>query len=103
MGEFTTGEMIGRYGEPMDDFVEYGYEWQVNPEDPKLFLDVREPQLPYEKCRMPTKARPNRRLLRSSAILEQAKVACAHLSSKAFDLCVDDVVTIGDVGIADTW
>jgi len=105
MGEFHTGEMIGRDGRVMENFDEYGFEWQVNPEDNIIFRDAtRSPQLPYEQCRMPTGARPSRRHLRSNLVLvAQAQEACAHMSGKGLDLCVDDVLTTGDVGLATLW
>jgi len=105
MGEFNTGDMIGRDGRMIDNFDEYGFEWQVTPSDNALFRDTtRAPQLPYEKCRMPTGARPARRHLRSNmALFEQAQEACAHISGKGLDLCVDDVLTTGDLGLASLW
>lgn len=105
MGDYATGQMISRDGVVMDDFISYAFEWQVNPEDPSIFRDLRPPQLPWEACRLPTAARPSR-LLRSTAnnnLWQAAEAACAHLTGKAIDLCIEDVVTIGDVGLAQTW
>uniref|UniRef100_A0A7S3LJI9 VWFD domain-containing protein n=1 Tax=Amphora coffeiformis TaxID=265554 RepID=A0A7S3LJI9_9STRA len=104
MGDFETGNMVSRDGIVMNDFKEYGFEWQVAPTDPKLFVDVRGPQLPFESCRLPTGARPARRRLRADRQLTaQAQVACAHVEGSDFDLCVDDVLQTGDIGLADTW
>ena len=70
--------MVARDGEIMDNFDAYGFEWQVSPEDPQLFLEARSPQLPFEKCRMPTAARPSRRHLRQNAdLFDSASTACA--------------------------
>ena len=52
LGDYSTGAMHGRDGKVMDDYTDYGFEWQVNPEDGQLFMENREPQLPYERCRV---------------------------------------------------
>jgi hypothetical protein len=105
LGDYHTGDMVSRDGQIMTNFEEYGFEWQVNPEDPKLFADSRSPQLPFEQCRMPTASRPARRKLRGSddALLKAATEACAHVNGSDFDLCTDDVMTTGDVGLAAMW
>ena len=105
LGEYQSGAMIDRDGSEMYDFTEFGFEWQVQPTDPIIFLDQREPQLPFESCRMPTGARPARRvLLRGNRVLlKQAEHACAHLSSGDAELCVDDVLMTNDIGIAYNW
>ena len=102
LGEYHTGAMVTRDGRIMSDFNEYGFEWQVRPEDNFIFRDARAPQLPYEMCRMPTAARPSRRL-RNSEMVGEAQEACAHVKGGSFQLCVDDVVTVGDAGIAALW
>ena len=105
MGHYPTGAMLNREGEEMTDFTEFGFEWQVNLEDPVLFRQTRSPQLPFEQCRMPTAARPARRKLRGAdaALFEAAREACAHVSGSDFDLCTDDVMATGDVGLASVW
>lgn len=103
LGEHETGDMISRDGALMSNFDEYGFEWQVDPTDPVLFKDVRSPQLPYEKCRMPTANRPARRQLRASPLSAAATEACAHTSGKALDLCIEDVIITGDLGLAALW
>uniref|UniRef100_A0A6S8IS67 VWFD domain-containing protein n=1 Tax=Amphora coffeiformis TaxID=265554 RepID=A0A6S8IS67_9STRA len=102
LGEYHTGAMITREGGIMSDFKEFGFEWQVRPEDNFIFREARAPQLPYEMCRMPTAARPSRRL-RNSEMVGEAQEACAHVKGGSFQLCVDDVVTVGDSGIATLW
>ena len=100
LGEFPTGDMYSRRGNLMSNFVDYGFEWQVSLDDPHLFRDDRAPQLPYERCRMPTAPRPSRRRLRQNgALLEQAKDACASQRGKNFDLCVNDVM-VTEIGRA---
>ena len=103
LGDYRTGNMLSRDGAVMTDFDQYGFEWQVNPNDAKLFLDARAPQLPYEECRMPTAARPARRRLRTSALFDEAKAACAHVTGSDGDLCIEDVLATGDVGLASFW
>ena len=104
LGDYHSGNMVGRDGRIMDDFEQFAFEWQVNPVvDTRLFLEAREPQLPYEQCRMPTAARPSRRKLRAKndGLFEEAQKACAHASS--VQLCIDDVMMTGDIGFAQTW
>lgn len=110
LGEFSTGDMYNRIGEKVDySFKDHAFEWQVIPDiDGQLFQQAREPQLPYERCRMPEKNRPSKRNLRRAAdekLLRQALEACAkHGGSSNFDLCIDDVVTTGDIGLAlEAW
>ena len=105
LGQFTDGAMVDRHGRVVTNFEEFGFAWQVNPEDPHLFVESRSPQLPFEKCRMPTASRPARRKLRgaNTAFFQEAVKACAHVSGSDFDLCTDDVLATGDVGIAGTW
>ena len=105
LGEYGTGTMISRDGEEFDNFHEFGFEWQVSPEDPQLFREARSPQLPFEVCRLPTAARPGRRNLRASnnVLLDQAELACAHITGSDFNLCVDDVMMTGDLGLVESW
>ena len=105
LGEYKTGDMFGRHGQPMDDFNEYGFEWQVDPsQDPILFEEARSPQLPYEKCRMPSHTfSTHRRLRADKALMEAAEQACASKEGGEVLLCVQDVLMTGDVEMANTW
>ena len=108
LGAYPHGAMISRHGKIMDNFEEFGFEWQVNLEDPVLFSDVRSPQLPYERCRMPSgDARTSRRRLRggddNTQLRMDAEKACAHVTGSNFDLCVSDVVTTEDLELANEW
>eukprot|EP00977_Amphora_coffeiformis_P021773 scaffold9890_cov159-Amphora_coffeaeformis.AAC.4 len=112
LGSYETGSMLDRDGEQVGSLDDLGFEWQVNPSDPSLFTDEprRPPQLPYERCRLPTAARTSREqgrnLLRArnKILLEAAENACAHVPSGSdFQLCVDDVALTGDLGLADLW
>lgn len=49
LGKYGSGDMMGRDGQIMADFVSFGFEWQVQPDDPRLFRASREPQLPFEQ------------------------------------------------------
>jgi hypothetical protein len=106
LGSYPAGDMVSRAGEPMEEFGDFGFEWQVQPnEDPILFSKVRSPQLPLERCYMPTAARPSRRQLRgdNKQLSAAAKSACQNQAGHDFDLCVDDVMMTGDLGLAAEW
>lgn len=105
LGDYENGNMVGRNGQLVPTAEEFGFEWQVRPEEPKLFEDDRSPQLPYERCRMPTAARPQRRKLRGAlaTLHEEALAACASQVDSDFTLCVEDVMATGDLGLASVW
>ena len=105
LGKYPTGEMYNREGEKTDtSFEVHAFEWQVAPDDVKLFREDRAPQLPFETCRMPTAAQSSRRRLRSdTGLLKQAEEACSHVHGNDFQLCVDDVMMTGDIGLAEVW
>ena len=71
-----------------------------------LFLEVKGPQHPYERCRMPDSTNAsiarNRRKLRGMSI-EMAEEACVGIHGEDFDLCVTDVLTTGDRSIAEDY
>ena len=122
LGDYSTGDMIGRYGQMMENFQDMGFEWQVNPEDPQLFVFPREPQLPYERCRLPTVSNEylhsesadtessvsmesRRRHLRAEQpdLYAKAAKACAKAPPDDFDLCLDDVMLTGELDLADEF
>eukprot|EP00977_Amphora_coffeiformis_P009825 scaffold2257_cov169-Amphora_coffeaeformis.AAC.3 len=120
LGTFEGGVMVGRQGQIFDDFNAFGFEWQVDPaQDPILFQERREPQLPHAKCVMRTKqqsgsTRTNtsdgdlpqtqRRQLRdSSDLARKAKQVCHKSQPENFKLCVDDILASGDVELALMW
>lgn len=105
LGEYGTGAMRSRAGNVVGNMEEFAFDWQVNPEkDLQLFPVLREPQLPKEKCRMPTVDAPARRYLRSDiGLYNKAVEACSHKSGAGFELCVEDVVATGEVGLATVW
>lgn len=109
LGEYGTGNMLARNRmDVIEDFIDFGFEWQVNPalDDPVLFTESREPQLPYEKCRMPTGVAQASRRLRAAnrALYDAAVEACsAHNEPENVDLCVNDVLLTGDMELASAW
>lgn len=106
LGAYPHGIMLDRSGKEMSNFVDFGFEWQVGPSDSTLFSDLRAPQLPYERCRVPTQSaqKARRRLLRGDVqLLENAKQACAQTKGGDFHLCVDDVMMTGDLEMAKEW
>eukprot|EP00980_Cylindrotheca_fusiformis_P031200 scaffold25955_cov196-Cylindrotheca_fusiformis.AAC.1 len=79
LGDFKTGKTLARDGiTELDDFYEFGVEWQVLPAEPMLFHDVSEPQFP-KRCLLPEDPRGERRrrLDESTVSEEQAEAACA--------------------------
>ena len=104
LGQYGTGAMLARDGSEMSDFQDFGFEWQVSPADPKIFMDDREPQLPYERCRMPSvSAAARRRKLRGQdrKLYEQAVSACAENQiPENMQSCIDDVMFTGELDLA---
>lgn len=102
MGSFGTGHMLSRSGSFLGDANEFGQEWQVRSDEAMLFQTFQWPQHPQE-CRMPP-TRTTRRRLGDSGISEmQAKVACASVPSNDQDSCIADVLTTGDVSVAEAY
>ena len=103
LGKYGTGELFARDGSIIENFEEFAHSWQVNPEtDPQLFRELRAPQLPNEKCRMPTVEVPSRRNLRANTEeYNEATEACSHKQGRHFDLCVEDVMATGDLELAE--
>jgi hypothetical protein len=105
MGSYS-GVLLARDGVTvMDDMNVFGQEWQVrSEEEPMLFRSAREPQFP-EKCVLPTvqAARTKRRRLGETIARKIAEKACARASDNAFNACVFDVMSVGDVEAAEIW
>ena len=85
----------------------YGQEWQVNNSDQKLFQDMtRRPQFP-ETCSYhadtESSFRGNRRRLSDTpnVSLEVAESACVDMNGAKKKFCIEDVMAVGDVGIAE--
>jgi len=103
LGEHGTGKMIKRDGTEHVDMNDHGLEWQVGEMDAKLFPELREPQLPHAQCNFPVKD-SRRKLRRSGPLFEQAKEACsAPEFIENYDMCVDDVLSAGDLTVLGSW
>lgn len=124
LGRYFDGALVTRAAQDFADlfpasissrgggFADFAMEWQVDPTqgDPLLFTEPRNPQLPFEKCRIPTGPRPVRGLraraaTTGSVTLGQAHKACGKVTTHKIDhdLCVDDVLTTGDLDLAEIW
>jgi hypothetical protein len=98
MGSYPEGTMLGRDGKTsLADLNKFGQEWQVLSSESKLFHLVDGPQHP-SKCDVAGKTVMRRRLARSDISREEAETACsrAAVGEEEFDLCVFDVMAIGD-------
>merc|ERR1711862_1024796 len=95
-----TGKTLGRDGSTaMDDFTEFGDEWQVLPSEPRLFHEFENPQFP-ELCIKPEDPRGERRrrLAESSISIEQAEAACKSLADPlSIKDCVYDILATQDL------
>jgi hypothetical protein len=100
LGDFKTGKTLARDGfTVLDDFSEFGSEWQVLPAEPMLFHDVSQPQFP-QKCIAPEDPRgERRRRLDESSVTElQAEAACASLKDAIERKdCVYDILATQDL------
>lgn len=83
LGDFKTGKTVARDGVTvMDDFYEFGNEWQVLPADGKIFRQIEVPNFP-QRCIEPEDPRGDRRrrLDEVTVTEEQAQKACAALKN----------------------
>lgn len=105
LGDYHSGEALGRDGRLMDDFIEYGLEWQVLEGEPKLFRELGAPQRPESSCIMPIEsATSRRRLLRNKEDAKfYAMAADACSLNEEFDSCMEDVLATGDLDLAGAW
>jgi hypothetical protein len=103
MGSHDGGMMLGRDGATLfSDPDLFGLEWQVRPDEPKLFHSEEGVQYP-ELCAMPTETLSTRRRLEGSINKEQAEFACAHTNAGDRQDCVYDVMATNDVETADLY
>lgn len=101
VGSFQNGKPIDRTGYRITDLDAHTAFWQVNPAhgDPTLFRTTREPQAP-NTCTFPTVTARNRdRHLRADKELYEKAVASCEGKSN-YELCIDDVIYTGEVGLA---
>jgi len=102
LGDFGTGEKVGRDKLPIDDINEFGQEWQVLASEDMLFRNVEGPQAP-QKCTNPAASSQRRRLGESSISEEEAQTACSKVGASDFDLCVFDVLATNDLDIPGSY
>lgn len=95
MGDYYEGKRLSRDGSKViSDDIEFGMEWQVKADEPKLFQVNGE----WEQCRMPSKdASAERRRLGAGISEEAAEAACAKVDHINHDSCVYDVMATGDL------
>jgi hypothetical protein len=88
---------------------EFGQEWQVREDEPKLFHSNEGAVQAPNKCILPvttpaTTQLRRRRLAESGLTMDAIEVACSHLTSPAERKgCVDDVVATQDMDMAAVW
>ena len=111
LGRYPDGKRVGRDGETfIEDVNAFGQEWQVRPEEPKLFHSYDDAWVvpAGQQCAMPdnsaTKQALRRRRLANGIPMEDAEKACAHLEDPSDrQSCVYDVVATQDVDMAGAW
>jgi len=96
LGDFKTGNTLARDGETvLNDFHEFGSEWQVLPSEHIFFHSVSDPQFPM-RCILPEDPRGDRRrrLGEETVSAEEAEAACAKTLSDPLDVkdCVYDIL-----------
>jgi len=106
LGNFKTGKTLARDGfTVIDDFSQFGNEWQVLPFEHMLFHDVEQPQFP-SKCIEPEDPRGDRRrrLGESSVSEAEAEKACASLSDPLDRKdCIYDILATQDLGMVGAY
>jgi len=105
MGSYPKGIMLGRDGKTeITELDKFGQEWQVLSSEQMIFHVVDGPQHPT-KCEAPSKQVLRRRLAESKISRKDAEAACAHIrfTEDEFDLCVFDVMAIGDMNAAGAY
>lgn len=103
VGDYKTGKKLSRdKARSIEDVNEFGMEWQVLPEEKKLFHNVEGPQAP-EKCMVPATTSLRRRLAENDITLEDAENACSRVDPSDFDICVFDVIATNDMELAGAY
>ena len=103
MGTFPNGVKLGRDNMTVyENSDEFGKEWQVQLNEPKLFHEPGSVEHPTQ-CIMPSleqKKERRRRLGESSRISSAAQAACRGVDPKFLDECIFDVAVTNDVAMA---
>lgn len=103
LGDFKTGKTLARDGvTELQDWNEFGNEWQITPTDVMLFHSTEEPQFP-EMYIVPEDPRGDccRRLSELNVTMEQAEKAFSGLNDP-LDIkdCIYDILASQDIGMA---
>jgi hypothetical protein len=102
MGTYPEGKKVARdHSTLMEDYNLFGQEWQVLPSEPMLFHSADGVQAP-QQCKMPIMS-TQRKLAESSITLEDAEIACAHVSEDDRDECIFDVLATEDKDMAGAY
>ena len=101
MGSYVTGHKVSRDGQRIiEDDNEFGQEWQVQPEEPKLFQSLEAATL---QCTLPVQNVQRRRLGEHTVSEEAAAKACAHVGVDDREFCIYDVIATNDVTMAGAY
>jgi hypothetical protein len=116
LADFNTGKKLGRDGFTIiEDYNDFGQEWQVLSDGPKLFHEVSGRQFPGQKCILPSELHAEEKRRRGqekrigggtsdTAVTDTiAELACAKVSFAEHDACVSDVLVTGDVDMAGAY
>jgi hypothetical protein len=107
LGDFNSGKKLARDGvNVIDEYNDFGQEWQVLPDGAKLFHEVAGPQLPDQMCILPSElhAEEKRRRLGEVAVTEiEAELACVKVPVQERDACVFDVLATDDLDMAGAY
>jgi hypothetical protein len=121
LGDYNSGKKLARDGVTIiEDYNEFGQEWQVSADGPKLFHELAGPQAPDQKCISPSElhAEEKRRGLQQrrlgaptvteitapTTVTEiMAELACAKVPATERAACVSDVLITGDVGMVGSY
>lgn len=101
MGAYESGLMLASDGKTIvEDPFEFAAEWQVRMDEPMLFQTAQAPQHP-RLCLMPSPlSQKDRQLGESFVSKAAAEKACAHLTGKARENCINDCMATGDLDLA---
>jgi len=104
LGSYHVGSKLGRDGKTViDDNNAFGLEWQVLPQEAKLFHNLEGVQAP-EQCVMPDSSKARRHLRESTISLEDAELACARVTAGVDrDACIFDVLATNDRSMAGAY
>lgn len=111
LGRFPDGQRVGRDGVTLiEDANEFGQEWQVKSDEPKLFhsYDADWVVPAGQKCAMPNETSAKKQLrqrrLATGIPMEEAEKACDHLKDASdHKACVFDVLATQDTNMAAVW